>query len=61
MPKLHPFVHKGDFPNLETFNIYNYEPKLRGKCHICKFNKHKMRIRCTSSTMYEISLKNEKI
>ena len=22
MPKLRPFEHKGDFPNLETFNIY---------------------------------------
>ena len=39
MPKLHPFEHKEDFPNLEKFNIYkqqlpdcaNYESKLSVK------------------------------
>jgi hypothetical protein len=60
MPKLHPFEHKEDFPNLETFNIYkqqlpgcaNYESKFSEKCHICKTNKHKMRIqygKCTNA------------
>ena len=42
MPKLRPFEHKGDFPNLETFNIYkqhlpdwaNYDSKLSEKCHM---------------------------
>ena len=44
MPKLRLFEHKGDFPNLETFNIYkqylpdwaNYDSKLSEKCHMCK-------------------------
>ncbi len=59
MPKLHPFEHKGNFPNLETFRIMD---KNWGENVISvNLTSIKWESDIKSSTMYEISLKNEKI